>query len=173
MVFKAAAVAWQSQSTLLDFSYKAMYYIYFGTVGWRGKPSLQALYPPDLPEDWMLSFYNTQFRCVYLPYDVWVNADDAEVRSWLRDTRDDFRFVLENKTPANSEDPLRAGRFGDRGVLESSVDLVWVEPGCDLRRLASRMQDAIETGRALYVVSRDGDLTLMRQIGELITVLGA
>lgn len=149
-----------------------MYYIYFGTVGWYGKPSFQALYPHDLPEEWALSFYNTQFRCVYLPHEVWSHANDAEVASWLSDTRPDFRFVLEEKAPARPGDRQRAGRFGDRAVLASRADLVWVEQGCDLRQLASRMQDAIKTATPLYVISREGDLTLMRQIGELISVLG-
>jgi uncharacterized protein YecE (DUF72 family) len=150
-----------------------MYYIYYGTVDWAGTDPLQAIYPPDLPLEWVLSYYNTQFRCVYLPYEKWSSATDPDVASWLSDTGPDFRFVLGLPNRPGNVDVRCAARFGERGVLESEVDLVWVEKGQDLRMLASLMQGAIKAAKPLYLISRDGDLTLMRQIRELMPVLGA
>jgi len=70
------------------------YIVYLGAVGWRQEAWRGGFYPEDLPEDWQLSFYNTQFRCVYLPAEYWRNASDEEVANWLQDTREGFRFVL-------------------------------------------------------------------------------
>ena len=57
---------------------------------WRG-----SFYPESLPDDWLLSYYNTQFQAVYLPAAVWQTASDADWAQWLQDTQDGFCFVLE------------------------------------------------------------------------------
>lgn len=148
------------------------YLVYLGAVGWAHAAWQGDFYPDDLPEDWQLSFYNTQFRCVYLPPALWKNASDAEVAGWLDDTLERFRFVLGAPETFDGQDAARARRFGERGVPESRLDIVWLEGETDLRELARRMQKAAQGGAPLYVISRDGALAQLRQAGQLMEVLG-
>ena len=148
------------------------YVIYLGAVGWEHEAWRGDLYPEDLPEDWRLSFYNTQFRCVYLPYEMWRKATDDEVASWLYETREGFRFVLEAPEGLNEDDALRARRFGERGVLEGQIDIIWLKGEPDLRNLAQRMQKASQSGVPLYVVLQEAALIHFRKINSLMEVLG-
>ncbi|MFP5411245.1 MAG: hypothetical protein ACLGG6_09725, partial [Gammaproteobacteria bacterium] len=54
-----------------------------GAVGWEHPHWLGGFYPDDLPPDWMLSYYNTQFQAVYLPAIVWQAAADRTWNQWL------------------------------------------------------------------------------------------
>lgn len=148
------------------------YLVYLGAVGWAHAAWKGDFYPEDLPEDWQLSFYNTQFRCVYLPHALWKNATDAEVAGWLDDTLERFRFVLGAPETFDEQDAAKARRFGERGIAESQLDIVWLEGEADLRELARRMQKAAHGGAPLYVISRDGALAQLRQAGQLMEVLG-
>ncbi len=148
------------------------YIVYLGTVGWRQEAWQGGFYPEDLPEDWQLSFYNTQFRCVYLPADCWRNASDEEVASWLNDTQGGFRFVLGTANEFAEDAARQAGRFGERGVREDGADILWLEGEPDLRDLAQRMQKAAQGGSPLYVISRASTLARLGKIRELMEVLG-
>ncbi len=148
------------------------YLVYLGAVGWEHPAWAGDFYPEDLPEDWQLPFYNTQFRCVYLPSEFWKNATDAEVAGWLDETREGFRFVLGAPEAFDEEDAPRARRFGERGMAEGQLDIVWLEGEPDLRNLAQRMQKAAQSGAPLYVISRDGALAQLRQASQLMEVLG-
>ena len=61
-------------------------FIYIGAVDWTHFAWRQTLYPEDLPEDWLLSYYNTQFQAVYLPASVWQAASATTWAQWLSDT---------------------------------------------------------------------------------------
>lgn len=148
------------------------YGVYSGAIGWAHAPWWGDFYPEDLPEEWQLSFYNTQFRCVYLPHALWKNATDAEVAGWLDETLEGFRFVLGASETSSAEDAPRARRFGERGMPEGQLDIVWLEGRPDLRDLAQRMQKAAQGGSPLFLVSRDGALAQLRQVSELMDVLG-
>ncbi len=148
------------------------YLVYLGAVGWAHAAWQGDFYPDDLPEDWQLPFYNTQFRCVYLPHVLWKNATDEEVAGWLYDTQERFRFVLEAPEALDERDAHKAARFGERGVLESRADLVRFSGEPDLRDLAQRMQKAAQTGVPLYVISQEAALPQLRKIADLMGVLG-
>jgi uncharacterized protein YecE (DUF72 family) len=148
------------------------YSVYLGAVGWAQAQWVGSFYPEDLPGDWQLSFYNSEFRCVYLPYAMWRKASDAEVAVWIHDTKAGFRFVLQWPENAGEDDKFLARRFGERAVLEGQCDLLWLEGAPDLRKLAQRMQKAVQSGSPLFLVSRDGSLTQLRQVSELMDVLG-
>jgi len=148
------------------------YGVYSGTVGWRHASWKGDFYPDDLPEDWQLSFYNTQFRCVYLPAESWRNASDETVANWLQDTREGFRFVLATPDGDSEEADRQASRFGERGVLENGADILWLEGEPDLRDLARRMQKAVQDGAPLYVISRAATPAPLGKIRELMEVLG-
>lgn len=146
--------------------------VYAGAVGWAHASWRGDFYAEDLPEDWQLSFYNTQFRCVYLPHAQWKNATDAEVVRWLDDTLERFRFVLGAPETFDGQDAAKARRFGERGLAESQLNIVWIEGEADLRDLAQRMQKAAQGGSPLFLISRDAALGQLRQVGELMEVLG-
>lgn len=149
------------------------YSVYSGAVGWMHASWRGDFYPEDLPDDWQLSFYNTQFRCVYLPYPLWRDVPDEEVAGWLRDTREGFRFVLQMPENSDAETARLAGRFGESGVSEQQVDILWLEGKPDLRDLAQRMLKAAQGGSPLFLILRDGAPGQLRQVGELMDVLGA
>lgn len=148
------------------------YTVYLGAVGWGHGAWQGDFYPEDMPEDWQLSFYNTQFRCVYLPFEQWRNAADEEVSGWLHDTREGFRFVLGAGLGLDDDDRRKAARFDGRGVLEEEANIVWIEGEADLRDLARRMQAAAQGGIPLYLISREAALKPLQRIGELMLVLG-
>lgn len=154
--------------------YKTTYYVYFGLVGWDDQD--KGFYPEDLPEDWHLAFYNTQFRCVYLPLERWIKASDKDFDIWLTETNESFRFILESPNiQTEKASQLIQGliqRDSERILFDSSVDVTWVENHQDLRELASLMQTALERSRPLYVILRSVNPTLMRQVNELMEVLG-
>jgi len=64
-------------------------------IGARGWDGVGEFYPEILPDDWRLSFYANNLRAVLVPAETWERADDAQARTWLEDTYEEFRFVLE------------------------------------------------------------------------------
>lgn len=150
----------------------ANYIVYLGARHWKHGAWQGDFYPPDLPEDWQLPFYNTQFRCVFLPAEIWQQAGEEEIAAWLQETRADFRFVLEGVSGMSEADARKADRFGERGVMADRIDIIRMTGDPDLRELAGRMQKAAQNGVALYVISDDGALPQLRKIGELMSVLG-
>ena len=146
--------------------------VYTGTVGWEHADWNGGFYPDDLPEDWRLSFYNTQFRCAYLPYPVWHQASDAVVASWLRETQEDFHFVLGLPEKQSDDWARQTVRFGHRGKMEKGLEIVWIDPLTSLRELAGRIKQSSETSQNLYLIAKSDGLAQLRQIGELIEVMG-
>ncbi len=148
------------------------YIVYLGSAGWSHAAWRGNFYPEDLPEDWQLSFYNTQFRCAYLPHEQWRDASDEEVSAWLRETIESFRFVLGGAAQSDAGEVEKAARFGERAVREAEADIYWLAGEPDLRELAKRMQKAAQSGVPLYVISRDAALAALGKARELMDVLG-
>ncbi|MHB1145420.1 MAG: hypothetical protein ACYCZS_11020 [Thiobacillus sp.] len=141
-----------------------------GAAGWAHPAWRARFYPDDMPDDWMLSYYNTQFSAVYLPAAVWQTASGATWAQWLHDTLDGFCFVLEP---------------GDTGALKPVSERVvlatpaweaghvwWLDEAPDLRSLAQRITRQAATGEPLFVFSRSGNLALMEQANTLRQVMG-
>lgn len=133
--------------------------------GWRG-----GFYPDDLPEDWMLSYYNTQFQAVYLPASVWQAVPETSWTQWLNDTQEGFYFVLE-PAGAGTIKPL-----SDRVLLATpaweKIHVWWLDEAPDMRALAHRITRQTATGEPLFVFSRSGNLGLMQQVNTLRQVMG-
>lgn len=132
---------------------------------WRG-----AFYPADLPEDWLLSYYNTQFQAVYLPAGAWQGADEQTWNTWLSDTQADFHFVLEAAsgaifTPESSRVHLAPPAW-------VAVHVWWLDEAPDVRALAQRINQQVVLGEPLFVFSRSGKLDLLEQVQALKHVLG-
>lgn len=144
--------------------------VLIGAVGWLHPAWEGAFYPDDLPEDWQLSYYNTQFQAVYLPAPVWQAASTATWDQWLHDTQDGFHFVLEPGAEAPAQ-PASA-----RVVLATreweAQHVWWLDEAPDLRGLAQSIAGHAERGEPLCVFSRSGDLGLMEQARTLKQVMG-
>jgi hypothetical protein len=152
---------------------KTNFYLYSGTIGWTGNKELDAIYPEDLPEEWRLAFYNTLFRCVYLPVDIWTKLTELETDALLDEVQDGFRFILESP---KKYDPIYnniINKLQYKYVMEDEVKIHWLVPETSMRELAKIMQSAINSGYPLYLISRETDMSLLRQVNELMEVLGA
>lgn len=132
---------------------------------WRG-----VFYPGGLPDDWRLSYYNTQFQAVYLPAAVWQATPTAVWEQWLHDTQDGFHFVLEPGGAAT------VPPVSERVVLATPAweaeHVWWLDEAPDLRQLAQRIAQQAATGEPLFVFSRSGDLGKLEQARALKQVMG-
>ncbi|MFO7541260.1 MAG: hypothetical protein R6W97_00425 [Thiobacillus sp.] len=144
--------------------------VYVGTVNWRHPTGWSGFYPDDLPEDWMLSYYNTQFQAVYLPASVWTAASAATWVQWLNDTQEGFCFVLE------PDDAGGAPPASERVLIASPAWLAdhvwWLDEAPDMRALAQRLTRHVAAGTPLFVFSRSGNLALLGQVNSLREVMG-
>ena len=74
-----------------------------GAYGWRHSHWLGSFYPEDLPasveEDWRLSYYSNEFKCVLVPADYWSclsgQYEAIDCSYWLDEVNDEFRFYVE------------------------------------------------------------------------------
>ena len=141
-----------------------------GASGWDRPEWRGSFYPDGLPEEWMLSYYNTQFQAVYLPAATWQAASAATWARWLHDTREDFHFVLE---PAGATAAKPASPRVLRANAEwAAAHLWWLDDAPDLRALAQRIAQHAARGEPLFVISRSGDLSLLQQANALRQVMG-
>jgi len=146
-----------------------------GAIGWDHDAWSGAFYPEDLPPEWRLAFYNTEFECVYLPYAVWSRESPETLAQWREDTLERFRFLLEQAHgPASAEDAARLAALGEKAVLAVAHDgpvIVWLEPGADLKQLAQAIQEQA-IASPLYLVSVSADYPQLEQARTLLEVLG-
>ena len=144
--------------------------VLIGAVGWQHPAWRGRLYPDDLPDDWLLSYYNTRFSAVFLPVAVWQPASEATWAHWLYDTREDFHFVLE---PATSGPRMpESARVLAATPAWQAEHVWWLDETPDLRLLAQRIARQAATGEALFVFSRSGNLDLLEQAETLTQVMG-
>ncbi len=141
-----------------------------GACGWQHPAWRGGLYPDDLPDEWLLSYYNTQFQAVYLPAAVWQAASEETWAQWLYDTRDDFYFVLE-PGDAGSVKPALARVLLAAPAWEAQ-HVWWLDEAPDLRALAQRITQQATTGEPLFVFSRSGNTGLLEQANTLRQVMG-
>jgi hypothetical protein len=141
-----------------------------GASGWKHPAWHGGFYPADLPDDWTLSYYSTQFQVVYLPAPVWLATSEVTWQQWLSDTHEGFQFVLEPSTEASVKPA------SERVVLATPAwqaqHVWWLDEAPDLRQLAQRITRHAASGEPLYVLSRSGDLGLLEQVRTLKQVMG-
>lgn len=145
--------------------------VYLGTEGWLHPSWLGVFYPDDLPEDWLLDYYNTQFRAVFLPYTHWTAATDAQLAQWAQDSQPSFRFVLESG-PSAADAGRATEILGERlGALTHRDDprLFWFDANTDLKTLA---QEIGRRDKPLYLFSRDADLAGLQRVTTLLELMG-
>jgi uncharacterized protein YecE (DUF72 family) len=92
-----------------------------GASGWQHPAWRGAFYPADLPDDWQLSYYSTQFQArVVLATPAWEAA-----HLWWLDAAPDLRQLAQRITRhAETGAPLYVfSRSGDLGLLEQALSL--------------------------------------------------
>jgi len=141
-----------------------------GARGWQYPAWQSGFYPDDLPQDWLLSYYNTQFQAVYLPAAVWQAASAATWAQWLHDTQDGFYFVLEPGDTASAAPASERVLLATPGWVADHV--WWLDEAPDLRALAQRITRQAASGEPLFVFSRSGALGLLEQAATLKQVMG-
>lgn len=150
------------------------HYCLLGAIGWDHPAWVGPFYPEDLPAEWRLNYYSTNFDCVYLPYAVWSAAAPETLAAWRHDTLEQFRFLLEAPpTPSAADDALIAA-LGEKAVVVQphlGPPLVWLEPDANLRQLAQTLQ-ALEAVPPFYLVSASADYAQLEQAHTLLEILG-
>lgn len=141
-----------------------------GAVNWAQPAWRGAFYPDDLPDDWLLPYYNTQFQAVYLPASVWQAVSETTWAQWLHDTQEEFYFVLE------PGDGTAVKPASERVLLAipawEANHVWWLDDSPDLRALAQRITRQAAMGEPLFVFSRSGDLGLLEQVRTLKQLMG-
>jgi hypothetical protein len=146
---------------------------YLGTVGWLHDDWIGALYPDDLPEDWRLAYYSTQFSCVYLPCQMWEGCTENEIVSWLADVHEGFRFVVEVEESHRDKIPIFDGRLGlALSPGREDAHLIFFDRLTDLRMLARELEQKVKSDAPLFMISRDHDLAGLIRIRELLGIMG-
>jgi hypothetical protein len=142
--------------------------IHAGAEDWLHPAWRDHFYPAGLPDDWLLSYYNTQFQAVYLSAARWQAASPAEWAQWLDDTQPGFHFLLAEGAGVFPASP--------RVIVATpeweAAHVWWLDDAPDLRALARRAAEQAAAGEAFYVISRQGNLGLLEQVNTLRQVLG-
>lgn len=141
--------------------------VLLGAVDWTRPEWTGGFYPGDMPEDWRLTYYNTQFDCVFLDRVRWTAAGPAQWRLWQEDTHEHFMFLLEG----DAREPPPA-ELADKALVlaRDAPQLLWFDRGTDLKSLARDLMPP-GTGRR-FLVSRDGDLAQLERARTLLELLG-
>lgn len=143
--------------------------IRLGAENWKHAAWRGSFYPNDLPDEWLLSYYNTQFKAVFLPSATACLVTPQDWLSWLNDTLEDFVFIVE-KSP-DLQVPM-SGRVQVASPAWLTEHVWWLDDDPDLRALAKRIAEHAATGVALFVISRRGDLEALRKVETLREVMG-
>jgi hypothetical protein len=129
--------------------------------GWNAV-ARDTFYPDDLPEDWRLAYFATQFPGVLVPGDLWLRAAPGVFSAWADETPSHFRFYLDltGEVPGRP-DPATAGQeLGERlGGLVGDENSLRRFAGSDIahfRRVVPGAGIVSKDGRGLAIEVRDG-----------------
>lgn len=138
-----------------------------GSLGWSNPAWLALFYPADMPEEWRLTYFNTQFNCVFLERAFWRQASSAELAQWYADTHEKFLFLLEG------ESPFPPAELKEKAVMIQPDDarILWFARDTSLKDLAAALSG--NSGVApRFLISRDGDLGQLERVATLLEVMG-
>ena len=140
-----------------------------GAHQWEHANWRDSFYPGDMPAEWHLTFYNTQFGCVFLDHDCWAGVADDEFTRWRDETHEHFMFLLEGDSNAPPPAVL-----GDKALVLSRDDarLMWFDRATDLKQLRDWLMRVDVPGGRRYMLSRDADLGQMERVSTLLELLG-
>jgi len=144
--------------------------VLLGTRGWWHAGWLEQFYPSGLPEDWLLTFYNTQYGCVFLDEAMWRDVDDATLENWHRETHEHFVFLLEGAVAAPAPAAL-----GARALVLPRDDarILWFDRATDLKLIKNWLTprgDAPPGTR--FLLSEDAHLGQLERVATLLELMG-
>jgi hypothetical protein len=131
--------------------------------GWRGLADAASYYPPDLPEDWQLSYFANDYAGVYLPRQLWQAESASVLRGWRADVHDAFGFFLE--APPAADAAAASARAADAlGAMlvacvrwhEAGADAGELWPACGAQSAAAPIGQALRCPPPLYADLRVG-----------------
>lgn len=137
-------------------------------AGWQREAWAGVFYPKDMPPEWRLTYFNTQFNGVYLSRSFWLDTGEEVWRQWGDDCHEDFLFLLEAAPDDRAPESL-TGKC--RLVTWRDSDLVWFDRGTDLQKLTITIRAAAH-GRVTWLISSDGDLGQIERVRTLLELLG-
>ncbi len=137
-----------------------------GACGWLNPAWCESFYPADMPDEWQLTYFNTQFDCVYLEQSFWRSATPEELVRWHADTHGQFLFLLEGEGMPPSE-------LADKALLILPGDpaILWFSHDSSLKELAALLAADV-VGQSRYLISLDGDLGQIERVATLLDVMG-
>ncbi len=139
-----------------------------GSLGWSNPAWRETFYPADMPEEWQLTYFNTQFNCVFLERSVWQQASPDQLAQWNADTHEQFVFLLESEAslpqPAELAGKALLMRRDDPRVL-------WFSRDSALKDLAAALSGNSGV-MPRFLISSDGDLGQMERVATLLEVMG-
>ncbi len=139
-----------------------------GAAGWNPPEWGEAFYPSDMPEEWRLTYYNTQFECVFLDESTWREAGAANHEAWGADTHEHFLFLLEN-----ASDGELPGVLADRavGLRKDDARVLWFDRHTTMKQLARRLAEVADD-TPHYLISADADLGQVERVRTLLDLMG-
>ncbi len=147
--------------------------VYLGACDWRHPEWVGTFYPGDMPEEWRLAFFQTQYSCVWLGRAMWEGASEAEVSAWLDDTREDFHFLLQSEVGAIKEarTPSMSMPSHARMIADADARIIWFDRNTGLDTLVPALRLDSDT-RDIHLVSRDAHLDKIHEVSALLELLG-
>ncbi|MEW6677573.1 MAG: hypothetical protein AB1421_06600 [Pseudomonadota bacterium] len=141
-----------------------------GVAGWLWPAWEDGFYPADMPPEWRLTYYNTQFSCVFLTRGQWKQLSPREWEIWAEDTHDEFLFLLETQNNGGNETP--PAPLQGRAQLLSAQDscLIWFDAESDLKTLAAQLSALPDSPH--FLLSKDGDLGQIERVRTLLDLMG-
>ena len=139
-----------------------------GSLGWSYPAWRETFYPADMPEEWQLTYYNTQFNCVFLARADWQQASPDQMAQWNTDTHEQFVFLLEGEALQP-----QATELAGKALLMRRDDprILWFSRDSSLKELAAALSGNTG-GMPRFLISRDGDLGQMERVATLLEVMG-
>ncbi|HNU63223.1 MAG TPA: hypothetical protein PKJ96_01765 [Thiobacillaceae bacterium] len=142
--------------------------VLLGVKGWDWPTWDAGFYPADMPPEWRLTYFNTQFPCVFLPETHWRGVAAEDILQWREDTHAHFLFLLEGHAGTAPPQALH-----DRALCLPARDecIVWFDARSDLRTLTTHLRQP--SAQARFLISEDGDLVQLERVRMLLQLLGA
>jgi hypothetical protein len=139
-----------------------------GAVDWRSPSWTGAFYPSDMPEEWRLAYYSSQFNCVFIDAGTWRRASPSELSQWCDDVHSQFVFLLEGDEVSTPPEAL-----GHKALMMNKADsrIVWFDGKSDLKQLSRAVLSEGDESN-LYLISRDGDLGQMERVNTMLELMG-
>lgn len=142
--------------------------IRIGAMDWRNPAWMGSFYPADMPEEWQLSFYASQFNCIFLQAESWRGASRIEYEGWRDDVHGQFVFLLEGEGQAKPPEALSEKA---RIIGRDDPSIHWFDRNSDLKQLAAGIESTPDDVD-LFLISRDGDPGQMERVVTLLELMG-